>query len=72
MVVMEILRCITTVNSKSFCILDSLIQHVSAEHENVIRPIRHKRNYYISCVLPFHTIHVQAWDPDFTKSHKYA
>jgi len=72
LVVMEILRWITTVNHSSFCTEDGLMQHVLAEHANIIGPKRHTMNYYISCVLLFHTIHVHGWDPNFTKSHKNA
>jgi len=67
LVVMEILRWITTVNYNCFCTLDSLMQHVLAEHANIIRPKRHTINCYISCVLLFHTIHLHGLDPDFTK-----
>jgi len=33
---------ITTVSHKSMCILDSLMQHVSAQREAIMRQIRHK------------------------------
>jgi len=33
-----------------FCIFHSLLQHVSALKEAIVKQIRHKRYYYVRCI----------------------
>jgi hypothetical protein len=50
----------------SFCILDSLTQHVSTKEKVITRQIRQKRNYYENCIILFNIIHICVLDPIFT------
>jgi hypothetical protein len=59
-VVMKIHRWIITLNYNSLCTLDSLMKHVSAEHEAMIRQIRHR--IVLTDTLYPHMVFLWNWD----------